>query len=498
QEQLIDAILSGRDVLGVMPTGAGKSICYQLPALMLPGITLVISPLISLMKDQVGALVQAGVPAAYLNSSLTPWQQGEMLRRAGLQRYKIIYVAPERLLTADFLRFIGETHVSMVTVDEAHCISQWGQDFRPSYVRIRDFIQSLAQPAVVSAFTATATPKVRRDIEEVLALKNPLLLTTGFDRPNLRFEVHKPQSKPRELLRLLQKLADKSGIVYCITRKTVEQVCDDLKQAGFAVTRYHGGLSDEERRNNQDDFLYDRKRIMVATNAFGMGIDKSNLGFVIHYNMPKDIESYYQEAGRAGRDGESADCILLYGKQDVVTNRFLIENGRNKTGALTPEQRALMTERELERLKMITFYCATGDCLRRYILKYFGETTPAHCGYCGNCNPVSADHADNEGKIIIKNKKPTPKSAVKVKRKGIDETQIDGALFDALKILRTQISLEEQVPAFVVFSDATLREICCILPRNDREFLSVSGVGLHKLERYGGRFLAVVAQMTRP
>lgn len=317
QEALIDAQLQGRDAFGIMPTGGGKSLCYQIPALLLEGVTLVISPLISLMRDQVMALKNAGVAAAYINSSLTPAQIRLVYRNIQSGMYKIIYVAPERLLTDGFLEAIQARKVSLVTVDEAHCISQWGQDFRPSYLKIVDFLNILTPRPVVSAFTATATETVRQDIAQILQLRDPLRVVTGFDRPNLRFEVRRPKQKLPALIDLVQQRRDKAGIVYCATRKAVEEVCENLQLNGIAATRYHAGLPDEERRDNQEDFLYDRKTVMVATNAFGMGIDKSNVSYVIHYNMPQSLESYYQEAGRAGRDGAEAECILLYAPGDV-------------------------------------------------------------------------------------------------------------------------------------------------------------------------------------
>ena len=312
QNFLIDAILEGQDTFGIMPTGAGKSLCYQIPALMMPGITLVVSPLISLMKDQVGSLNQAGIHAAYFNSSLTAAQYRKALELAKQGQYKIIYVAPERLLLEEFLDFAMEVDISMVTVDEAHCVSQWGQDFRPSYLKITEFIHRLPRRPVVSAFTATATSEVKEDIIAALDLQNPQMITTGFDRKNLFYKVSTAKDKFGEVMSYLTDHPTESGIIYCLTRKTVEEVCEKLNRNGIAATRYHAGLSDGERRKNQDDFLYDISPVMVATNAFGMGIDKSNVRFVIHYNMPKNIESYYQEAGRAGRDGEEANCILLY------------------------------------------------------------------------------------------------------------------------------------------------------------------------------------------
>ena len=384
QETLIDSILAGRDVLGVMPTGAGKSLCYQVPALLMGGITLVISPLISLMKDQVENLNQAGIHAAYLNSSLTPGQYRKALAYAASGRYPIIYVAPERLMTDSFLGFAREAPIRMVAVDEAHCVSQWGQDFRPWYLKITEFIDRLPERPVVSAFTATATKEVREDIVKILRLKYPVTVTTGFDRKNLFFGVEMPADRLGAVRTYLRNHPEDSGIIYCLTRKQVEEVCGVLAAEGFPVTRYHAGLSDEERRRNQEDFIYDRKPVMVATNAFGMGIDKSNVRYVLHYGMPKNLESYYQEAGRAGRDGQPAECILYYSGQDVITNRFFIENNKDNQ-ELDAGTRALVRERDQERLKKMTGYCFTHDCLREYILRYFGESGSPDCGNCSNC-----------------------------------------------------------------------------------------------------------------
>lgn len=384
QEELIDCLLSGQDVCGIMPTGAGKSVCYQVPALLMPGITLVISPLISLMKDQVGALNQMGVHAAWLNSSLSFAQYKKALEYAREGRYKIIYVAPERLLTEGFLDFAQNASISMVAVDEAHCVSQWGQDFRPSYLRIPEFLSRLSRRPVVGAFTATATKEVRNDIVSLLGLLNPHVTVTGFDRKNLYFEVRHDRDKYQGIRSYLSAHPGRSGIVYCATRKTVEEVCDRLNEDGFCATRYHAGLSDEERRKNQEAFTYDEVPVMVATNAFGMGIDKSNVRFVLHYNMPKNMESYYQEAGRAGRDGAAADCILFYSGQDVITNQFFIERDRENE-ELTGEALELVRQRDRERLKKMTFYCHTTDCLRDYMLRYFGEYGAGFCGNCGSC-----------------------------------------------------------------------------------------------------------------
>ena len=388
QEDIIDSILSGRDVLAVMPTGAGKSLCYQIPALLMPGMTVVISPLISLMKDQVNALREAGCPAAFLNSSLTPGEYNQTMDDILNGEIKLLYIAPERLQKGELSALVADRRIPLVVVDEAHCVSQWGHDFRPGYLQIADFIRNAGngKRPVTAAFTATATAKVGIDIENLLALRDPFYINTGFDRPNLYFEVQKPENKSRALLAWLGKHKNSSGIIYCATRKNVEEVCNLLLGKGFPATRYHAGLEDYERRRNQDDFLFDRKTVMVATNAFGMGIDKSNVSYVIHYNMPKNIESYYQEAGRAGRDGAPADCILLYSGQDVQINKFLITHSDDETGA-----KGELVAHNLELLKQMTFYAAgnTGSggarCLRQRLLAYFGEEAPDYCGHCSNC-----------------------------------------------------------------------------------------------------------------
>ncbi|MDE6233158.1 MAG: DNA helicase RecQ, partial [Lachnospiraceae bacterium] len=384
QEELIDSIMSGRDVLGIMPTGAGKSICYQVPALMMDGITLVISPLISLMQDQVRALNEAGVHAAYINSSLSQTQITKALQNAANGQYKIIYVAPERLETAMFQDFVMNVEISMVTVDEAHCISQWGQDFRPSYLNIVKLIENLPKRPVVSAFTATATENVKEDIICVLGLKNVMVSVTGFDRENLYFEVKEIKKKDEEILKYIEEYKNESGIIYCATRKNVEAVSELLKSHGISAARYHAGMSNEERKANQDAFIYDEKPVIVATNAFGMGIDKSDVRYVIHYNMPQSMENYYQEAGRAGRDGAKSDCILLYSPQDVMINKFLIEN-KEVRADMTEEDMAAVLERDEWRLRKMSYYCTTKECLRQFILKYFGENSMCACGNCSNC-----------------------------------------------------------------------------------------------------------------
>ena len=595
QDELVQAILSGRDTLGIMPTGAGKSICYQVPALALPGLTLVISPLISLMKDQVGALNEAGVPAACINSALSFEEMRDALYFAGRGEYKLLYVAPERLTAPFFLDFARRVPISMVTVDEAHCISQWGQDFRPGYLKILDFLDRLPYRPVVGAYTATATAEVREDILDILRLQNPYVETTGFDRGNLFFAVKKPVDKYKELVSYLKEkgydTSGDSGIIYCLTRKSVEQVSFDLRNEGFSVTRYHAGLSDEERKENQENFIYGKRQIMVATNAFGMGIDKPDVRFVIHYNMPKNMESYYQEAGRAGRDGEPSECILYYEPRDVRTNRLFIENGEENS-ELDEETRKIVKERDLDRLKQMTFYCFTSECLRQYILNYFGEKSSSYCGNCLNCqtqfeevditleantilrcldaldwnygaatvidivhggksqkilgknldkNPEYAVLSERtvprlrqilrelqfreyveekgeqypvicltpEGKAFMKTEEPLimklPKEETEKKseskekknrrKKGAVAAELsekDAELFESLRELRREIASEEKVPPYMVFADKTLAGMCVMRPATRDEMLEVSGVGEHKLEKYGDRFLEIL------
>jgi len=581
QETLIDGVLSGRDVFGIMPTGGGKSMCYQLPGLMLPGITLVVSPLISLMQDQVMALKAAGVPAAFINSTLTGPQVQAVYRNLLAGQYKIVYVAPERLDYAGFGSVAERLDISFVAVDEAHCISQWGQDFRPSYLRIVQFVDNLPRRPVLGAFTATATEQVRKDILRILQLKNPVQIITGFDRPNLFFDVIHPENgKDKELLRLLSARKRKSGIVYCSTRKKVEGVCDLLRSKGYSATRYHAGLEEQERTANQEDFLFDRSTVMVATNAFGMGIDKSNVSYVIHYNMPKSIEAYYQEAGRAGRDGADADCILLYSGADVHTARFLIDSSRENE-ELDPRQREQVYQMDLKRLEAMTGYCKTKTCLRGYILEYFGQKHPELCGYCGTCSGEyetvditkeaqmilscvkrirdklgfgvginllgnvlrgsknkqvreleldtlstygllkdrgrseihgMIDHLEAEGylltdsefrtleltgtagrvlyqgaqvQMLVEREKEEPQTTMEIRNLTGDQSE----LYDVLRDLRAVLAKEAGIPAYVVFSNATLADMARKKPKTMSAFKKVSGVGEIKASWYGDAFL---------
>ena len=591
QEELIAALIRGRDALGVMPTGAGKSICYQVPALMAPGLTIVVSPLISLMKDQVAALIQAGVPAAYINSSLTPRQISLALERAAQGRYKIIYVAPERLGTPEFRAFAQRASISLVAVDEAHCVSQWGQDFRPSYLEIADFLGALNPRPPVGAFTATATARVREDIVRLLQLRDPVAVTTGFDRPNLYFDVLEPEDRLGWIVDYVRAHEGGSGIVYCLTRKAVEQTCGALVAAGVRATRYHAGLDDEERRKNQDDFTFDRVDVIVATNAFGMGIDKSNVSYVLHEGMPKNLESYYQEAGRAGRDGERAECILLFSPKDVITARYFIEHGEDNP-SLNDEERALVRREDLRRLNQMIDYCYSTTCLRAAILSYFGEKAEAPCGNCGvclgrvyerdmtgeahmivmamkeilerfpygvgastvskalrgsNCKTVrerGLDHIKSYGllcrlsrddmggllnqlidrglltefgdyhvlrigrpfekdeKIMLRMRSREEWRAERQERKAARSEKCAGrrtlevdpnGLYAALKSLRAELAQKEGVPAFVIFSNATLEDMARRCPRTEKEFMAVSGVGQYKASRYAEEFLAAIS-----
>lgn len=469
QETLISALLEGRDALGIMPTGAGKSMCYQIPALMLPGITLVISPLISLMQDQVRALKAAGIRGAYLNSSLT-WKQYLLaLENARQGVYKIIYVAPERLESEEFLEFARSVEISLIAVDEAHCVSQWGHDFRPSYMTIAPFVEKLPRRPVLAAFTATATPAVRDDILTHLSLREPEIRVTGFDRENLTLRVLRPADKMAALQEFIAQHPEDSGIVYCSTRKQVERVTEKLRESGVSARAYHAGMSERDRRENQSEFLFDRVRVMVATNAFGMGIDKQNVGFVVHYNMPKNMESYYQEAGRAGRDGSRAECLLLYGPGDVHTAEFLI---RSSLEGLDPETARRRETMEMEKLEQMKRYCFTPGCLRHYILGYFGEDSPERCGTCGNCMARQNIFA--------------------ALRAGPRRKTREKSLYELLRSIRKDYADRSSLPPELIFSDRTLQAMASEKPQNEHDMLQIPGVSPVKYQMYGKVFLKAI------
>jgi ATP-dependent DNA helicase RecQ len=604
QEILIDALLDGRDAIAVLPTGAGKSVCYQIPALMTNGVTYVISPLVSLMHDQVGALRQCGVAAAYLNSTLTPGQYRKAIANAAQGMYKIIYIAPERLNTDSFRSLIAAQPPTLLAVDEAHCVSQWGHDFRPSYLEIRPFLETLPVRPTVAAFTATATQKVRGDIGELLGLRDPIRYTASFDRPNLFFDVKRVRGKADRDKALLSEIADangRSGIIYCATRRNVDHVFEMLTDLGYPAARYHAGLPDDERRRAQDQFLLDERPILAATNAFGMGINKSNVSFVIHYNMPGDLESYYQEAGRAGRDGTPARCVLLFAAEDIFTQRGLIESSEN--GVKSPDDLRLSRER----LERMIAYCTGSRCLRGKILRYFDEASPDACGNCGCCaaaresvdatdfartafslikatggffsvgtlarllkggtaprtgekyrgavgfgayehwtlrrvdawvnaladnlylltesepyhrvlltqqalevlNGVechidipaehTTEHPESVSRIQTRKSSVNKQAPHGVEGAGLSRTSFGGTgggtsayseeLFERLRALRQSIAKDQKMPAYIVFSNATLYDMCEKAPVTIEQFLSVSGVGEHKARLYGHRFL---------
>lgn len=563
QERAIQSVLAGENTICVMPTGGGKSICFQIPALVLPGTTIVISPLISLMKDQVDALVQVGIPATFINSSLSYHEANERIREAKQGMYKLLYIAPERLESHEFIEDLKQMDIPLVAVDEAHCISQWGHDFRPSYRHIQQMVYSLPQKPNVLALTATATPRVREDICETLDIDEENSIITGFERENLSFAVIKGQDRLHFLRDYIKKNEKEAGIIYAATRKNVDQLYERLKKENINVARYHAGMGDAERIREQDRFLKDEASVMVATSAFGMGIDKSNIRYVLHFQLPKNMESYYQEAGRAGRDGLESECILLYSSQDVQVQRFLIDQSSDRT----------RIHAELEKLQQMVDYCHTENCLQEFILKYFGEIETESCGRCGNCldSRTSID-VTKEAQMVMscmirmgqrfgktltaqvltgsRNKKVTEMGFDKLttygimKEKGskevsdfieflisqeliaieqgqfptlyvaskgkdillgkekvhrretvkVREISKDDPLFETLREVRRSIAERENVPPFVIFSDAALKDMCAKLPRTSEDFLGVSGVGELKLKKYGLEFIQAIRQ----
>ena len=563
QEEIIREILNGNDVLTIMPTGGGKSICYQVPALILDGITLVISPLISLMKDQVDNINNLGINSAYINSSLSNVEINNILDEAARNEIKILYVAPERLESQAFLELISSINISMVAIDEAHCVSQWGHDFRSSYRRISRVISILRNRPIVTAFTATATSEVREDIIKLLELNNPKVFISGFDRKNLKITIEKGVNKKNYILDYINNNRNESGIIYASTRKEVDSLYELLTSKGLQVEKYHAGLSDEYRKQAQESFIYDKCNIIIATNAFGMGIDKSNVRYVIHYNMPKNIEGYYQEIGRAGRDGEESECIMLFSPGDVQTQKYIIE---------TATENSMRKENELSKLQTMINLVYTQDCYRKFILNYFGEAYDDKCNNCSNCEAPGelVDKSVDAQKVIScvyrmnqrfgigmvvdvlrgsKNKKvyelrfdelstygivknytkdtltefinmlishgflnykgeypvltlnQLSMEIVKGERKVFVKEQVvkkikieENELFTILKELRMDISREEKIPPYMIFGDATLKELSNRMPITKEQFLDISGVGNSKLNKYGEKFMSKIKE----
>ena len=561
QSRVVESLLQHVDTLAIMPTGAGKSLCYQVPALLADGVTLVISPLIALMKDQVDALAEHGIPATFINSSLKVKEMRQRLQDTANGRYKLVYVAPERLEAEGFLELASALDVSLVAVDEAHCVSQWGHDFRPSYRKIPAFIKSLPKRPVIGAFTATATPEIKEDIVCLLKLIEPQVIVTGFDRKNLHFSVFRGENKQDFILNFLAANRGKAGIIYAATRKDVDKLAELLQKHGIPCGKYHAGMKDPERTESQEAFLRDNLPVMVATNAFGMGIDKSNVRFVIHFSLPKNMEAYYQEAGRAGRDGEPGDCILLYHPQDVIVQKFLIDQS-----VYSPTRK----QREFAKLQLVVDYCHTTKCLRKTLLDYFGDQEKAdNCGNCSNCHDdreavdVTVD-AQKVLSCVYRMKERFGSAMVAQVLKGantkrvrqfkldqlstygimgektIDEIRdfigflvaegylrltegnyplvklgqnvgavmkgqstverkmvvakefVEDNLFEDLRRLRKAIADRENVPPYLIFSDATLRQMCEKRPADVSALRRISGVGEKKLEKYGEEFLAVI------